>query len=66
MDNLPKQDQNAKKKIGNAWFIKHFWWNCLAFSDKLDLTIRMRIFINLKHPDVIWRQIFDFSDYVRV
>ena len=46
-------------KIGSAWFIckrlqviltiyklfgYNFWWNCLQFSNKMGLTIRMRMF----------------------
>ena len=51
------------EKIGSAWFIYQkwqvistiyklfeyiFWWNCLEFSDKIDLTMGMTIFNNIK------------------
>ena len=52
------------EKIGSVWFIckkckvistiyklseYNFWWNCLEFSNKMDLTIRMEIFDKVKH-----------------
>ena len=30
-------------------FEYNFWWNCLEFSNKKDLTIRMSIFNNVTH-----------------
>ena len=55
------------QKIESAWFIYkkikvisiiqklieyNFYWNCLEFSDKMDLTIQTRIF-NVKHSNAI-------------
>ena len=52
------------RKKGSAWFRYKkwqiistiyklyeysFWWNCLEFSDKMDLTIKLRILNNEKH-----------------
>ena len=49
--------------MGNVWFIYkkwqvistiqkqfeyNFWWNCLEVSDKMDLTIQIKIFSNVK------------------
>ena len=34
-------------------FQHNVWWNCLKFSDKRDLSIRMRAFNNSKHRHVI-------------
>ena len=31
----------------------NFWWNCFEFSDKIDLTIQMKIFKNKKHCQTI-------------
>ena len=58
------QSKKCLEKIGSVWFIYNkrkvistiykssqynFWWNCLGFSDKVDLTIRIAIFDNIKH-----------------
>ena len=71
------------KKIGSAWFIYKklqvtsttikllgykFWWNCSEFSNKMSLTIRMRIFKRKTSRCILlefWRQIFHFSNHVR-
>ena len=49
-------------KIGSAWFVYkkwqviksiyklfpyNFWLNCLKFSDKMDMTIQMKVFKNI-------------------
>ena len=56
------------EKIGSAWFIYkkwqftstiyklveyNFWWNYLESSDKMGLTIRMRIFNKVKYRHAI-------------
>ena len=34
-------------------FEYNFWWNCLEFSDKMDLTIEMKISNNAIHRHAI-------------
>ena len=58
----------SKTKIGSARFIckkwqvistiynvfdYNFWWKCSEFSDKINLTIQMKIFKNVKHRHVV-------------
>ena len=60
--------------VGNAWFKYkkwqiisaiyklseyNFWWNCLEFSNKMDLTIQMTTFNNIKRRHTIY---LNFSD----
>ena len=35
----------------------NFWWKCLEFNDKICVTIRMRISINVKHRGVYCRNL---------
>ena len=59
-----QKDNIIKIKIGSSWFIYkkwqvlstiyqlfecNFWWSCLDFSDKIDLTIQLRICNNVKY-----------------
>ena len=57
------------RKNKNAWFIykklqvrsvryklfgNNFWWSCLECSDKMGLTIRMRMSSNVNHRETIY------------
>ena len=59
-----QKDNIIKIKTGSSWFIYkkwqvlstiyqlfecNFWWSCLDFSDKIDLTIQLRICNNVKY-----------------
>ena len=42
-------------------FSYNFWWNCIEFSDKMCLTIQMKMFNNVKqnYLNFIWRNLFE-------
>ena len=39
-------------------YVNNFWWDCLKVSEKMDLTIRMKTFNNIKQYDAIRDRFF--------